>query len=198
MAVQEREDKLAGARQQGQAQFESIWEMVAVLRQASDDDYYQDTAEELARDAGYTLAEDPDQERMWLWRAKDGCGSDISYGDEDEAWLAACDDNSLRPGEDEAREAISEDPLSVQVRSGWHDPGAEGEAEEFEILLCTGGPACRLIGTLDQGQPSDVRIEVQDWFTPWVDYMPVDQEGKVISGWRDVLLEYARQFYFGD
>ena len=40
---------------------------------------------------------------------------------------------------DDARLAIEEDPLSVQVRSGWHSPGEKAESEEFEILLCTGG-----------------------------------------------------------
>ena len=43
-------------------------------------------------------------------------------------------------------------PLSVLVRSGWYIPGtAPGYAEEFEILLSTGGPACRIIGQLDAG-----------------------------------------------
>ena len=48
-------------------------------------------------------------------------------------------------GNDRAREAIHEDALSVLVRSGWYVPGSEAaEPEEFEILLCTGGPAVRL------------------------------------------------------
>jgi hypothetical protein len=45
---------------------------------------------------------------------------------------------------DRAREAILEDALSVLVRSGWYVPGSDaGKSEEFEILLCTGGPAAR-------------------------------------------------------
>ena len=34
-----------------------------------------------------------------------------------------------------ASEAIQDDALSVQVRSGWHVPGDEAEAEEYTILL---------------------------------------------------------------
>src|SRR4051812_2864989 len=53
---------------------------------------------------------------------------------------------------DAARQRIEEDPLSVQVRSGWYNSGAnedERSPEEYEIVLCTGGPACRIIGRLD-------------------------------------------------
>ncbi|MDR6858912.1 hypothetical protein J2W96_005244 [Variovorax guangxiensis] len=40
--------------------------------------------------------------------------------------------------------------------------------EEFEILLCTGGPTVRIVGDLDHhGEPDRARIEYQDWFEPW-------------------------------
>jgi hypothetical protein len=53
------------------------------------------------------------------------------------------------PGNDRAREAILEDALSVRVRSGWREPGKDADKpEQFEILLCWGGPAARLIGIL--------------------------------------------------
>ena len=46
-----------------------------------------------------------------------------------------------------ARATILQDPLSVQVRSGWCSPGSgPGSPEEYEILLATGGPAARIIG----------------------------------------------------
>jgi hypothetical protein len=91
--------------------------------------------------------------------------------------------------------AIYEDPLTVLVRSDWYAPGAEiGKPEEFEILLCTGGPAVRLIGTLDQhGQPETVTMQVQDWFQPWTDFQP--DTGNDGDG---VLLAYARCFWFGE
>jgi hypothetical protein len=93
--------------------------------------------------------------------------------------------------EDDVRQAINEDPLSVQVRSGWANSPEEFEAEEYEILLCTGGPACRIVGELDRGEPYKARIEYQDWFTPWVEYLDTTEEE------RELLLTYARQFYFG-
>jgi len=93
--------------------------------------------------------------------------------------------------EDDLRQAIDEDPLSVQVRSGWADSPEEFEAEEYEILLCTGGPACRITGELDRGQPHRARLEYQDWFTPWIEYLDMNEEE------RESLLNYVQQFYFG-
>jgi len=125
-------DKDDGAREQGQAQYDSIKELVAGL------------------------------------------------GDEEKA--------------DSARDAITQDPLSVLVREGWHEPGANaGAPQEFEILLSTGGPAVRLIGTLDDhGEPDSVRLQVQDWFQPWTDFQPQGND-------RDaVLMSYAQCFYFGE
>jgi hypothetical protein len=101
----------------------------------------------------------------------------------------------LREDEDSGRQAIHEDALSVLVRSGWHEPGKDaGKPEEFEILLCTGGPAVRLTGSLDNhGQPDSVSMQVQDWFQPWTGFDPAtgDEED-------DVLLAYAQCFYFGE
>lgn len=93
---------------------------------------------------------------------------------------------------DEARQRIEEDALSVQVRSGWTDPGTEEfEPEEFEILLCTGGPAVRIRGELDgNGEPSRAWLEYQDWGTPWTEYHGEGCE-------RETLLTYCRCFYFG-
>lgn len=69
--------------------------------------------------------------------------------------------------EDDLRQSINEDPLSVQVRSGWANSPSEFEAEEYEILLCTGGPAVRIIGTLERfNEPDSAQLEYQDWFTP--------------------------------
>ncbi len=95
--------------------------------------------------------------------------------------------------EDEARELINEDPLSVEVRSDWHSPGTNSEPTEYKIQLCTGGPACQIVGELDEhGSPDSARIEYQDWFTPWIEYLGATSEE------REALLYYARQFYFGE
>ena len=100
----------------------------------------------------------------------------------------ANDDNAR----EEAEQTIQEDPLSVQVRSGWHNPGEKAENEEFEILLCTGGPAVRIIGELDEhNEPERARIEFQDWFTSWMDY-PLDSEEE------EDVLTYCGSFYFGE
>jgi len=91
---------------------------------------------------------------------------------------------------DAAYDNIQEHPLSVEVRSGWHNPGEESEPEEFQILLCTGGPAVRIMGELNEhGEPDRAWLEYQDWGTPWTHYYE--------EGAGDVLLTYCQQFYFG-
>lgn len=93
---------------------------------------------------------------------------------------------------EEAEQAISEDPLSVEVRSGWHSLGETLEASEFAILLCTGGPAVRILGELDDNnEPSRAWLEYQDWGTPWT-------EKPNRPGDMDTLLTYCQQFYFGE
>jgi hypothetical protein len=92
--------------------------------------------------------------------------------------------------EDAARQTIEEDPLSIWVRSGWHNLGEEVENEEFEILLCTGGPAVRIVGELDSGQPSSARLEYQDWYEPWTEYLDMTSEE------REYLLKYCQVFPF--
>lgn len=93
---------------------------------------------------------------------------------------------------DDAETRIAEDPLSVLVRDGWREPGSDSDGpEEFEILLCTGGPAVRLVGKLSDGEPETARVEHQDWGTPWTE-LPVDRKTE------EELLTYCRQFYFAD
>ena len=95
------------------------------------------------------------------------------------------------PDWEDAEQSIHEDPLSVLVKSDWHEPGKQPERGEgeYEILLCTGGPACRIVGRLSNGQPETARIEHQDWGTPWTSWpLSCDEEEDV--------LRYARCFYF--
>jgi len=91
-----------------------------------------------------------------------------------------------------AREEIENLPLEVLVRSGWHRPGEDaGTPEEYQILLATGGPAVRIVGDLDRWEePANAVLEYADWGTPWTAY-PADAEAA------RVLLEFARQFYYG-
>jgi hypothetical protein len=98
---------------------------------------------------------------------------------------------------EEARRVIEGDALSVQVRTGWHSPGANDgtqKPEEFEILLCTGGPAVRIIGKLSEYcEPKSARIEFQDWFTPWAEWASGRKAAR-----QEIILEYCRVFWFGE
>ncbi|MEM0133663.1 MAG: hypothetical protein QXU18_00330 [Thermoplasmatales archaeon] len=92
-----------------------------------------------------------------------------------------------------AGEAMDEDPLSIQLRTGWYTPGEREEASEYEILLCTGGPAVRIIGELDKnGQPRRAVLQYQDWHVPWTDYTDMSSEEHAD------LLSYAKHFNFGE
>jgi len=179
------------ALEQAKAQYDSICDMVAALEvdyvrldalkaeradlvsEAAD---YTNVEQGLARAALTTWDFDKGEELVELLEAADGCENQGA-----------------------ARDRIQEDPLSVQVRSGWMEPGQlEQEckrvknhilAEEFEILLCTGGPAVRIMGGLDaRCQPYRAWLEYQDWGTPWTRYFDAEQ---------NTLLAYANEFYFG-
>lgn len=118
-------------------------------------------------------------------------------GDEDlntlqELLADLIDDEAFEPDdfefdEDAARDAILEDPLSLEVRSGWTSLGVDLEAEWYCLLLTTGGPAVRITGELDRGSPTSAKLEVQDWWTPWTEYHQADD---------DVLMKYVSQFCF--
>lgn len=133
-------DKLAHAKEQARAQFESIKEKIERLR---------------AADEG-----DDEQER------------------------------------EDARQAIDEDALSVEVRSDWMSASAGREQHkptEYRILLCTGGPAVQIVGDLNQYcEPESARLECQDWFQPWTEYRPSDSDAE------NIMLAYAQCFWFGE
>lgn len=92
--------------------------------------------------------------------------------------------------EESALQAIYESPLSVEVRSDWESPGAALEPAEYMILLCTGGPACRIVGALECGAPGSARLEYQDWFTAWEEYPLSETE-------EEMLIQYASIVYGG-
>lgn len=96
---------------------------------------------------------------------------------------------------DELRERLEEMPLSVQVRDGWRSPGQqhEAEAEEYSILLSTGGPALRIYGMVNGCEEAETaRLQYQDWGTPWTD---LDCETNDLS---DPVLAFARLFYLAE
>lgn len=162
-----------GSRQQARAQLASVREMVAAL--ACDYDRLRDL-----RDDRDDYEPEGGGAPTWAEANPDAAASSSA---------AAGDCESP----EQARERIEKDPLSVQVRSDWHTPGENptDAGGEYEILLRTGGPACRIVGDLDDScEPHTARIEHQDWGAPWTEHFP-DSEG------RAVLLAYARCFYFG-
>lgn len=111
---------------------------------------------------------------------------------DDAAELAALEEAANgNTDEDEARETIRDDALDVQVREDWKNPGEESTPSEFMILLSTGGPACRIMGELDEHMaPCRAWIEYQDWGTPWTHASGIVEQS--------TLLEYCNQFYFGE
>lgn len=91
--------------------------------------------------------------------------------------------------EEEARERILEDALSVEVRTSWHTPGESGEPDEFRIVLCTGGPHVEFVGDLNRyNEPTSVRCLYRDW----------GDSGELFDFDHDAALTYCRQFYFGE
>jgi hypothetical protein len=106
------------------------------------------------------------------------------------ALCAAANDNEREA----AQTTIQEDPLSIEVRGDWHAVGADAaKPSEFMILVCTGGPAVRIIGELDKHcEPENATVEYCDWFTAWHTLHGVTETET------DALLEYCRQFYFAD
>ena len=89
-----------------------------------------------------------------------------------------------------ARTAIYDDPLAVDVRSGWVNVwAAEFEPVEYRVLLCTGGPAVQLEGELDdRNQPYNVQLQHQDWSDP-SQTVPLTAEDT------ETLLNYVRHFF---
>jgi hypothetical protein len=105
--------------------------------------------------------------------------------------LKAADDTD----DDTAREAIEQDALSVEVRSGWASVGATLEPLEFRILLCTGGPAVQIVGELtEHNEAFEPRLQYQDWFTPWTDLHGADLPDDLA----EILEAYCAVFYFGE
>ena len=93
--------------------------------------------------------------------------------------------------QDQLRESVLNSALSVEFRSGWYSsPEDETKAEEFKILLSTGGPALRIIGKLDDYGPIEPKLQHQDWGTPWTDFEITEDQQKALN-W------FCNCFYFG-
>lgn len=91
-------------------------------------------------------------------------------------------------------DAMRAAPLSVEIRDGWREPGdgASMDPQEFRILLTTGGPALRIMGELDRGEPTRCWFEIQDWGMPW-SWFRTQHEFEL-----NALRWFASLFYYGE
>lgn len=179
------ESRLASAREQASAQMSSVAEMVAALEM----DW--DRLEEL-RDVL------PGPHYVW---ANGDCTDKTDSAAEAVKWMDEAGDTfeQVRNVDDEpldaeglemlrelaeledaagdcesredAEQRIWEDPLELTYTFSPCGYGDEPERDGFIILLCTGGPAVRIVGELGaHGEPRRAWLEYQDWFTPWTEY----------------------------
>jgi len=87
---------------------------------------------------------------------------------------------------------IQELPLSLEIQSCWHSPGQTAIEGRFQILLCTGGPAVRIIGDLDKYYtPDSARLQMQDWLLDWKDFWLSSYD-------EEILLDFSRLFSFSE
>lgn len=123
---------------------------------------------------------------------KDECDAGTSLTEDDADELATLEsDAGDCKDQDEARERIQEDPLSIEFRTGWMTGREVVEREDWaeaKILLATGGPAVQIIVELNDGQPHRAYLQVQDWGTPWTDYYE--------EGIGELLMAYVNVFCF--
>lgn len=162
------------ALEQAIAQVESIIELTRRLdREDSAEDYvkslsdddalklwreYSGYADDTAEDAREKLVEHIVGRRL----RPDDYGFDYNFEDDSEA----------------ARDEIAEDPLEISYRTGWVSEFPDCQQlkdhiEEAAILLCTGGPAVRILCKYDRGSLTNPVVQYQDWGTPWTDlYLP--------------------------
>lgn len=151
------------ARDQARAQMASIAEMIAAANMDWD---RLDELRDMRADHEADMAEETDP-KAWA----------IAYPDEAEELAELEETAGECTSQEDAMQRIYEDPLDVQFRSGWASCPEDLNAEEFQILLCTGGPAVRLMGELGfDGDVARVWMEFQDWGTPWTQFFDVDTD----------------------
>jgi hypothetical protein len=74
--------------------------------------------------------------------------------------------------------AARDQALSVEFRcDGWTNSPADMEPDQYRILLSTGGPALQIAGSFDPiNGATSVRLEHQDWGTPWTEFDGIDED----------------------
>lgn len=109
-------------------------------------------------------------------QAKSQLGSIIEIMDE----IETCNND-----EDEYQGEYSIEELDDQLLDCCID--VQPPDQEYHLLLCTGGPAVRVVVGTDRGEVDWVRLEYQDWGTPWTRYSLSKNE-------EAYLLEFAQRF----
>lgn len=97
--------------------------------------------------------------------------------------------------EDYLQNCVDQIPVSVRVREDWR-PACVTELYkrpcEYEIMLCDGMFACRIIGEVDAlGAPFNATLQWQNWHTGWV---PLDVSDDEL----DALDMFTEAFYYGE
>jgi hypothetical protein len=184
MNTKQQQNDTNWVEQIGQPAYSAIVEMVAAL-QAD-----RDRLEEL-RDERDSWEPESDEERRAAKRPFPNPQTWAEAFPEDDEELAelvaAVTLDGEEIDEDEARQRIDEDPLSLRIFGEKTD--GEWEATSYELLLTTGGPAVRIVGDLNGSEASSARLEVQDWGKPWTEYFQTEN---------DTLMAYVGCFYFGE
>jgi hypothetical protein len=157
--------------------FAAIKEMVAALQC----DY--ERLEELREAANEYTADNGGRGGRNHWEAD--CKEDADELAELEAAAGDCE------SEEDARERIQEDPLSLEFRSDWVSSKSDMEISEYRLLLTTGGPAVQIVGDIEDGEATSARLQVQDWGTPWTEHILTGDD-------HDTLMAYVSVFYFGE
>jgi hypothetical protein len=160
----------SNAEEPALAQYRSICLMLEAVN--FDYNYYSEMSDLADNSMGYSSDEGIEGAKEWLQE------NPKPFDDIDNA--------------DDAADHLREDALEVLVRTDWHYYGSTDiqTPTEFCILLCTGGPAVRIIGELDEdGSPMRAWLEYQDWGTPWTHLY--------IEGSNAILCRYA-SYYLGD
>ncbi len=92
----------------------------------------------------------------------------------------------------EANETKDQTQIDEALEEIYSNALSTGVIRQYEILLCTGGPAVRIIGELDEYlEPETAVLQYQDWGTFWQDYsLSLSQQ--------ELLLDFAHHHYFQD